>query len=850
MKRKHILGLAWALGSVVGGVWMLCAYVRTLPTVVSVSVRGRQATTLRVKYPSYTVYQDDRYSDVGNWQRLYFLLPHDFNLDQGAIIGIGPTASGEIGEIEPALDAAKDLTVVRGLLRLAVEDGGRFTLPHEQDRGWRILWSKALVLLVGFIVFAALILAVVAVVLVLLRQLVVGGMMDGDAAARRKMWLAVLIVIAIRLFIGTSRGVVEVAADPLNYVRDALSIYHGEWLGSFASGSTIMKSLAYPILMAGSFWLHLPYNTVLDSCWLMVALIACLAVRPCLSRRACLGLFVALAICPVQQIIQTVAIQPPYGIVVAFCFVSFCGLLMRVDRPLGEQLGWLAAYAGSFCLLEFFREERQYFELVFAGFGVLYAATLWVLKLEQRLLKIVAVVAIPLVTCFLYWFPVSALNYSHYGLWGSCERRNADFLKAIGTAVGVGMGEDPAYDCRIPIRRETIRKLAAASPAWRELAPFLDTEAAVTVGNGEQMPQDVAEFPDLLTEPKHGWFVWDIRSAIVYAEHGSNWYCVRDFYRRLYGELKSAMVEGRLKGCGVRASANPPVTGTVVARTLRAWSSMMRFLFWDVMNLNIALPRPATLIDHTLFANWIENPEIPSKDRAYYTTLLERDTRPSCVLTLTGWGKTPDGKALSREWFRCPVLSYSDYSRPDIGSDANYGFVVTVPVGTVTEVGDGENPPLYRGNPALERHGNNVHFDIVKESGATVGTRKRLILNAVLTVLDALMPYFFLATLASMGWLVLAYYRRRDRLSFIRMAIPLLGIAMALGYSAVLALGYAFLQCQYRAMGGYLIPAVTVYWISGCMAIMFVLPGLIGAVKGKWWDKVRSLTGRRQSADD
>lgn len=326
-----------------------------------------------------------------------------------------------------------------------------------------------------------------------------------------------------------------------------------------------------------------------------------------------------------------------------------------------------------------------------------------------------------------------------------------------------------------------------------------------------------------------------MRFAIVRAGHASNWFSVRDFYRRLYSELGSAIADGRIKGRGIRASANPPVTGTVVARTLRAWGSLMRFLFWDVMNKNIGGPRPDGFTDLALMGNWLEDiPFLPKENRDSYAVLLERDTRPSNVVTLTGWGKTLEGKAVPKEWFRCPIISFKSFLRADVGSDANYGFVVTVPKDAIIEIGDGKNPPLYKGNPRLDRHAKNLHFDSVVVYGETARMYKRRVLNSLLGGIDAIMPYFFIAVLFAVVGLAVAFVRRRDRKSFVVFAIPVLGLAFAIGYSGCLALGYVFLQCQYRAIYIYLIPSVTVYWVSGGMAIAFAMAEIVRLIKRRW----------------
>ena len=778
-------------------------YKSRVPDLVKVVARGEKPFIMRASDGAGRVIGDVPYTDVGKEQNLYYWIPRTKPTQEVRLSAVG----AERVWIDGTEYSAENVGDVKPKKVSGISEGPIFC----SFVGFWIFYFTAVVVLGCFL-----------------------WSLQGLRSERKSLrsgsmlwWnLALLAVVGFRLFLGGARGIVEHPYDPTHYLFLAQKIAFGHWLGDY-SPITLVKSILYPVLMAGVMWLNLPYYFVLDCCFIATCWCMARAIRPLLGELMARIFFVAIIFAPLQIACQGVVVQEALALAMSLFVAAFIALWLRVDRPIRQLIPWYMLLGTGFCLMEFMREEHEFFELVWLGLFALYLGRLFFGKCHYGLSKCVLFIVIPVAICFLYDFPTSAKTFRKYGFWGTCERRDTDYKTALGTLLGIGKEMDESYDFRIPLRKETLQKIAGLSPTCAEFANRLLDPQVSAIGNAEQRSEDVVACPALLENIKCGWIQWEFRNAAFLYGHYANWFEAREWYRRVARDLGNAIADGQIKGVGLRSASNPPVDSAVVLMFLRKIPDLIGKLF--------LLQQPLR-IDLEMANNWkpVDEIKISVEDRWNYRSLMEADVWPTHSMRIQGWASDPDNQPLKLNDFDFSYYDIVQYARPDVNK------WLGVPLGTNGVVGlygysmivnaDADIQVCFEGRELFKSAVQDVgcgnaycHVEKIEDLGISPNMRKRRLLSAFLSHMDWLPPRMLAVFVLSVLTLFAVWIRRRNLESVDCVALPLVGFLIGFGYFLVIVMAHVYLQCQYCSILIYLTPSITLYWISGCLAVAIAI---------------------------
>jgi hypothetical protein len=148
---------------------------------------------------------------------------------------------------------------------------------------------------------------------------------------------------------------------------------------------------------------------------------------------------------------------------------------------------------------------------------------------------------VPVSAFLLVVLTVNAINFVAYGVFRNNDFRSGPFPEAYGALARIKHGEWRRY---VVVPRESRQWAYAASPAARELAPYLDGEMGrrwVATSRGYPKPWGCADDPQTCgDEILSGWFVWALRDAAAAAGHHGSATAADAYYRRLASEINGA----------------------------------------------------------------------------------------------------------------------------------------------------------------------------------------------------------------------------------------------------------------------------------------------------------------------
>ncbi len=164
-------------------------------------------------------------------------------------------------------------------------------------------------------------------------------------------------------------------------------------------------------------------------------------------------------------------------------------------------------------------------------------------------------VAVPLVlaalTCLGVDAFVAGLNYRHYGIFETNELRSRSFLRAYGALTRI---RPPHWQQYVPFPADARDQAYSVSPAALELKPWL--EGPYSAGwrrvGCEAIPVEPCR------EVLAGWFVWELRDAVVLAGHYGTAAEAMKFYETLARQIDMACSNHKIECLPQRDTLAPP----------------------------------------------------------------------------------------------------------------------------------------------------------------------------------------------------------------------------------------------------------------------------------------------------
>jgi len=379
----------------------------------------------------------------------------------------------------------------------------------------------------------------------------------------RIMLLAAALLAAVRIAIGflwPSYLIPQATHDDALFVRLALSIMDGAWLGTY-DHLTLAKGAAFPVFIAATREIGLPLRASEALLYTGAVTAFCLALRRLIRKDLLLFiLFALLLFAPIFWTTDLARIVRE-SLYASLSLLLFAGFLAAFPpqspeaASLSRRWGNLRAAALGLCAGVYWLTREEGIWLLPALLPViafLLLTTSWrdgPAALIARLPKLRITIAL---ACFgLVILAVNAANFAVYGVFRNNEFRSGGFVSAYGALNRI---EQTEWRRRIVVSQEALRKAYEVSPAARELKPYFETEGQGWARIACNIPGDHGS----CSEIPAGWFMWALRDAARAAGHYRSAPETEAYFTTLATEINAACDDGRLNCIAPRNTMMPP----------------------------------------------------------------------------------------------------------------------------------------------------------------------------------------------------------------------------------------------------------------------------------------------------
>jgi hypothetical protein len=416
---------------------------------------------------------------------------------------------------------------------------------------------------------------------------------SGFASSREKRtgaWLfgAGLALVLFKLWLVSAETIFAIGYanyDDALYLKLAASLVRGEWLGPYDK-VTLAHGPMYPLFIAGAYRLGLPLFMAQQFLYVLACVLMVLALRPLMKNVGLrFGLFSVLLFNPVTYdcyIYARVLRQDILHSLVLMILASGVALYARHRDPKRRLLPW--ALVGGISLPAFWltREEGIWILPCVGLFWTAACVAIWRDRAPDRKMRFALLLLPPLL-----WAAgvgaVAAINLRYYGVFTTCELKQADFNAAYGALTRITPAQ---WRPSVPVSRETRERLYAVSPAFAELRSSLDGPSGENWAGISEM---LTHLPREQREIGGGWFMWAFREAVEAAGHCHSGAEAKAYYARLAYEVNDLCDRGVVRAGPRRTGFLPPLRQEYIHPFL----SSARSAAWMLMSFDQMSTRTA-----------------------------------------------------------------------------------------------------------------------------------------------------------------------------------------------------------------------------------------------------------------
>ncbi len=440
--------------------------------------------------------------------------------------------------------------------------------------------------------------------------------------SRRAFWVLVVVVFAAKAVLGYAQNIyITVGGAPLDdelMFKAAQSISAGNWLGEY-NYLTLSKQMFFAVWLAFCHAVHIPYliagQLLLCGAALAMAQAFAPVLRTCKSRFA---LFAALAFSPAAAASFTLRVYRD-NIFPSECILLFAGMIgaaLRCKRGLRGYWPWLALAGVGLGTARITREDGIWllpFALV--GTAVILVAILREKGLDHKLVRCLAQ-AVPYGVLAAFVLTISAINYTHYGVFTTSDFSEGSFAAAYGAMTRV---EHEEWKPLVPVPKDVREKLYDAVPQLQPLRYWLEEYVPFQIGF---MSKEVGDY-------QAGSFYWVLRRAAQEEGIYETAAGAERYWQTVADAVNTAIDEGVLTASvGKRSSTTPIIRAEYVLPTLQ---ETVRSFFYCLTfrdcscycsgegSMSQALPEDAKLYRDYL-GNYVNYAAIEGTGMPYYGT--------------------------------------------------------------------------------------------------------------------------------------------------------------------------------------------------------------------------------------
>lgn len=352
-------------------------------------------------------------------------------------------------------------------------------------------------------------------------------------------WYVILVLSAFARIVLSSGYVydyiVNAGMDDQWMVKTAYYLLGRQWMGPY-SHVTLIKSIAYPAILATFRALGIPYGMGIGIIIVAVSFVFARAIRPIVKNVFFRGIiFISVMYSPFGFLTLTSARIYRNSIshwMALFVIASVIGVYLRRDWSFKKMWKWIICEIVSLGLFWELREDHIWI-IAFVLPAAVILLVYWIYH-KKGFFKTVFVVALPFVTTVIMELGIAFMNYHSYGVFTTNDRTGTYCGKVISLLYKIDDGQK--HESKIWVSNGALALAKEASPTLNGLSANLDPDWGywfVATEYGNEVPGDHAE--------------WAIRQTLLDSGYYRDAVNTNEVYKRIYNELKEGFKSGKLK---------------------------------------------------------------------------------------------------------------------------------------------------------------------------------------------------------------------------------------------------------------------------------------------------------------
>lgn len=384
----------------------------------------------------------------------------------------------------------------------------------------------------------------------------------------------IMIQVQLPLFIwGNS------AEDDQLYIRYALELEQGKWLGDY-DGGTLKKLPGFAFFLVMTDALNIPYSFALGLFYSLASLCFLMMLRKYVKSRLAqyllfdIVLFAPIMFSNVALHVYNLAIGPSLTL---FVVSSYLALYKECENGWKKMLPWIISASFFTGYSYIVRQDNIYLVLFAFGATVVTVVKILIQK-GKRLKKALAsvLVVIPLVIAYLMLQLICLINYRHYGLYVISDFTDTSFSDVCQDLMYIDDGLE-ITDKNVYVSRAAIDQAFSVSPTMCAIWEQYHSAVGRKIGVHEDGQLD------------REYFVWAIRWAAqdsgIY-DYGA--VTTNAYFEQVHKELEAAFENGTLKKRDITfiSTMSPPLMqgdlGKIISHSIdKGMGSVIFFTMHD-----------------------------------------------------------------------------------------------------------------------------------------------------------------------------------------------------------------------------------------------------------------------------
>lgn len=338
------------------------------------------------------------------------------------------------------------------------------------------------------------------------------------------------------------------AVDDRLMINIANSLLSKDWLGGY-NQYTLVKGLFFPVVLAGSHIIGIPYTIVITLLYIMACILFIYMLRNILKNKLLIGIiFCMLLFNPVSTSLTSFSrvyrncLTP---IQVLIILAASLEVYFRINKE-ENFITIIWSIITGLVLASFYNTREDYIWIMPYMIFILVITLIKVLIKKYEIKKIIKksiIIMLPVFILILINFIISCLNYYCYGIFTTNELNNSNFTLAMKSIYSVKNNEEIEH---VSVTREKLERIYAVSPTLNYLKEDLNNSIDI-YKSADRNPSD--------NEVEDGWFFWCLRHAVSTKGGYENAQKANEIYLNIHNEIEIAIKDGKLESQKIMPSA-------------------------------------------------------------------------------------------------------------------------------------------------------------------------------------------------------------------------------------------------------------------------------------------------------